>query len=62
VVQLVIDAIGAGPTFALLAGITAVLSPSLVIEWFYGEGWRRERKERLRAKEEQKKVMDMEKK
>jgi MFS family permease len=62
VVQLVIDAIGSGPTFALFAGITVVLSPLLVVEWFNGERWRGERKERLRAKEEQKKAMDMEKK
>lgn len=62
VVQPIIDAIGAGPTFALFAGITVVLSPLLVVEWFYGEGWRRERKERLRVKEEQKKATDVEKK
>jgi len=62
VVQLVIDAIGSGATFALSAGITAVLSPLLVVEWFNGERWRGERKVRLRAKEEQKKAMDVEKK
>jgi MFS family permease len=62
VVQLIIDAIGAGATFALFAGITAVLSPLLVVEWFYGEGWRRDRTERLKAKEAQKKAMDVEKK
>jgi hypothetical protein len=38
------------------------LSPLLVVEWFYGEGWRKERKERLRAKEEQKKATDLERK
>ena len=60
VVQPIIDAIGAGPTFALFAGITVVLSPLLVVEWFYGEGWRQDRTERLRVKEEQKKAMDVE--
>ncbi|KAE9370433.1 MFS general substrate transporter [Stipitochalara longipes BDJ] len=62
VVQLIIDAIGAGPTFALFAGITAILSPLLVVEWLYGESWRRERKERLKAQEELKKAVDVEKK
>lgn len=62
VVQLIIDAIGAGLTFALFAGITAILSLLLVVEWFYGEAWRTERMELLRGKEEQKNVMDAEKK
>jgi MFS family permease len=60
VVQIIIDAIGAGPTFALFAGTTAVLSPLLVVEWFYGEGWRMERRDRLKAKEEVKKCVDVE--
>jgi hypothetical protein len=60
VVQLIIDAIGAGPTFALFASTMPVLSPLMVVVWFYGEGWRRERKERLKVKENQKNAMDVE--
>jgi MFS family permease len=37
VVQLIIDAIGAGPTFALFASTTAVLSPLLVVNGFMGK-------------------------
>jgi MFS family permease len=40
VVQLIIDAIGAGPTFALFASTTAVLSPLLVVNGFMGKMWR----------------------
>jgi len=58
-IQPMIDTIGVGPSFLLLAGITMVLSPLLVFEWFYGAGWRNERKERL-AKEA-KKAADTEK-
>jgi hypothetical protein len=32
----VVDAIGAGPTILLFALITALLSPLLVLEWFFG--------------------------
>jgi hypothetical protein len=60
-VQLLVDGIGAGPTFAAFAGVTAVLSSLLVAEWFYGEGLKTERRERLRAKEEQKKAVEVEK-
>lgn len=60
IVQLVIDGIGAGFTFLLFAGITAVLSPLLILEWVYGEKWRGERRERLRLKEERKRGDDLE--
>lgn len=60
VIQLIIDAIGAGFSFLLLALITAALSPLLVLEWFYGEGWRRARTERLAAEAEKKKAQEAE--
>ena len=60
-VQLIIDAIGAGPTFLMFALITAGLSPLLVIEWFYGEGWRLARTERLALEGEKKEAADVEK-
>ncbi|KAH9204150.1 major facilitator superfamily domain-containing protein, partial [Leptodontidium sp. 2 PMI_412] len=60
-VQLIIDAIGAGPTFLLFALITLGLSPLLLVEWFYGEGWRLARTARLAAEEERKKAADVEK-
>jgi MFS family permease len=50
VVQLIIDAIGEGPTFLLFALITALSSPLLVLEWFFGQRWREERGERLARK------------
>ena len=50
VIQLIIDSIGAGFAFLTLAGLTAALSPLLLSEWFYGEGWRRARTERLAVK------------
>ncbi|RFU32908.1 hypothetical protein B7463_g3431, partial [Scytalidium lignicola] len=52
VVQLVIDKLGTGTTFLIFAIITASSSPLLAVEWFYGEGWRTERRNRLKAKEE----------
>ena len=60
VVQIIIDMVGAGLTFAMLASLTALLSPLLVIEWYFGGGWRTDRRERLKAKEEQKKAVDAE--
>jgi MFS family permease len=60
VVQLVIDGIGAGLMFLLFAGITALLSSLLVLGWVYGERWRGERRERLKAKEERRRVTDVE--
>lgn len=61
IIQPLINGIGAGPAFLLLAGITALLSPLLVAEWFYGAGWREERRIRLTEKEEAKKSADAEK-
>lgn len=61
IVQVVIDAIGAGPTFALFAMVTAVLSPLLVCSWYFGQKWRDERREKVRAREEAKKAVDSEK-
>ena len=60
-IQPIIDAIGAGPAFLLLSGITVLLSPLLVLEWFYGPGWRNDRKDRLAKKEAMKKQADVEK-
>ena len=60
VVQIVIDGIGAGLTFLIFALVTAGASPLLVVEWFYGEGWRGERRERLRVNEERKRAGDVE--
>jgi hypothetical protein len=61
VVQLIIDAIGAGPTFLLFDLITALLIPLLVLEWFFGPRWRQERQERLARKEEMRGGRDVEK-
>ncbi|KUJ21783.1 MFS general substrate transporter [Mollisia scopiformis] len=61
IVQVVIDAIGAGPSFAMFAGITLVMSPMLVLSWFFGQKWRDERREKVMRREEAKKVNDMEK-
>jgi MFS family permease len=60
IVQIVIDGVGAGTAFLVFAGITALSSPLLVVEWFWGEGWRKERRERLARKEELKKAVDPE--
>ncbi|KAK0719206.1 major facilitator superfamily domain-containing protein [Lasiosphaeris hirsuta] len=50
VVQFIINAIGAGFTFLMFAGLTVVLSPLLWLEWVYGERWRAERMARLERK------------
>ncbi|KAK3342047.1 major facilitator superfamily domain-containing protein [Lasiosphaeria hispida] len=47
VVQFIINAIGAGATFLVFAGLTGVLSSLLWLEWVYGEKWRAERMARL---------------
>jgi MFS family permease len=52
VVQIVINGVGAAVTFLVFAAVTAGASPLLVVEWFYGEGWRWERREKLKAEEE----------
>jgi len=54
IVQIVINGVGAGVAFLTFAVVTAGASPLLVLEWFYGEGWRRERRERLKTEEEKK--------
>jgi hypothetical protein len=46
VVQLIIDAIGARPTFLLFALIMALLSPLLVLEWFFWSTVENKRDER----------------
>jgi len=51
VVQFVVDAIGAGWTFLMFALLAAACSPLLVLQWVYGERWRRERMERMVRKE-----------
>lgn len=61
VVQFIINALGEGPTFLMFAGITAVLSPLLLVEWKKGEGWRRERAERMQRKAAKKEETDLEK-
>ncbi|KAE8451540.1 hypothetical protein EG329_003613 [Mollisiaceae sp. DMI_Dod_QoI] len=62
IVQVVIDAIGAGPSFALFAGITLVMSPMLMLSSYFGQKWRGERREKARVREEAKKTADVEKK
>jgi hypothetical protein len=54
VVQIVINGVGAGFAFLGFAVVTAGASPLLALEWFYGEGWRWERREKLKAEEEMK--------
>jgi MFS family permease len=60
-VQLIINAIGAGATFLMFGAITAGFSPLLIVEWFYGEGWRLARKERLALEGERGEAVDLEK-
>jgi len=50
--QPMIDAISAEWTFFLLAGITLVMVPLLTVEMRWGAGWRMERMERLKRKEQ----------
>lgn len=61
VIQPMVDAIGAGPSFVILAGITGLVSLLLILEWYKGEGWRRARKERLAAEKQAKLEADAEK-
>ncbi|KAJ5819436.1 hypothetical protein N7474_005027, partial [Penicillium riverlandense] len=51
-VQPIIDTITAEWTFILLAGITLVMVPLLMVEMRCGAGWRMERTERLKRKEQ----------
>ncbi|KAM3078300.1 hypothetical protein ACMFMG_006188 [Clarireedia jacksonii] len=52
VAQIVIERVGVGVTFLAFAAVTAGTSPLLVLEWLYGERWRRERRERLKVEDE----------
>lgn len=61
IVQVIIDAIGAGPTFAMWAGIISLLTPLLVLQWRNGTRWAIERNERNAAKEREKARRDVEK-
>ncbi|XMA13313.1 hypothetical protein WAI453_006104 [Rhynchosporium graminicola] len=54
IVQIIIDRVGVRVAFSSLAAVTAGTSPLLVLEWLYGEGWRMERMERLKAEDEKK--------
>ncbi|KFZ06236.1 hypothetical protein V501_07604 [Pseudogymnoascus sp. VKM F-4519 (FW-2642)] len=51
VVQLMVDSIACGPTFAIWAAVTAVLTPLLVIQWRNGQRWQIDRKDRIAARE-----------
>jgi hypothetical protein len=51
-VQPIIDALTPMWTFVLLAGITLCMAPLLMIEMRWGAGWRLERMERLKNKED----------
>ncbi|KAK3497201.1 MFS general substrate transporter [Neurospora hispaniola] len=57
-VQFIIDAIGAGLTFLLLAIVTAAFTPLLWLEWRFGERWRRERVERLEREKAEKRAAE----
>ncbi|THV47314.1 hypothetical protein BGAL_0319g00050 [Botrytis galanthina] len=60
VVQLIIDALGSGVTYLIFAGITFACSPLLMLEWYHGGRWRKERAEKLKKKEEAKRATDLE--
>ena len=51
-VQPIIDALTAEWTFFLLAGIVLLMVPLLMVEMRWGAGWRHERAERLKKKEQ----------
>lgn len=61
VVQLIIDAIGAGPTFAMWSGVTALVTPLLLLQWRNGTRWAIERNERIVARERERENGDVEK-
>ena len=61
VIQPMIDAIGAGTSFVILAGITAGMSLLLILEWYKGEEWRLARKERLATEKQAKLAAETEK-
>ncbi|KAK0735259.1 major facilitator superfamily domain-containing protein [Lasiosphaeria miniovina] len=51
VVQLIIDALGTGLAFLVLAAISAAMSPLLWLQWTHGEEWRKARMKRLASRE-----------
>ncbi|KFZ25296.1 hypothetical protein V502_00220 [Pseudogymnoascus sp. VKM F-4520 (FW-2644)] len=61
VVQLIVDAIAAGPTFAIWAAITTALTPLLVLQWQNGQRWQMERRDRVAAREAHKREAKVEK-
>lgn len=61
IVQLMIDAIASGPTFAIWSGVTAALTPLLVLQWRNGQRWQIERKDRIAARKALKRAEDVEK-
>lgn len=46
VVDILLGKLGARLTFGMLAGLTAVLVPLVVVEWVWGRRWRGERERR----------------
>ena len=61
VVQVIIDAIGVGPTFAMWAGITSLATPLLILQWRNGTRWASERNQRAAANKREKARRDVEK-
>jgi hypothetical protein len=61
VVQLMVDAIASGPTFAIWAAVTTALIPLAVLQWRNGQRWQVERKNRVDAREAAKRAADVEK-
>lgn len=59
VTQLTIDSLGSDFALLVLARLTAALSPLVLLEWFYSEGWRRVRAGRLAVVEARKKEMEL---
>jgi MFS family permease len=51
VVQEIVNGIGAGRAFLAFGIIAAAFAPLLVVEWFWGEGWRGQRRVKLEMKE-----------
>jgi MFS family permease len=51
VVQMIIDGVGAGPTFALFSGITLAATPLLLLEWRNGGRWAQDRRNRIATRE-----------
>lgn len=61
VIQLIIDAIGAGFAFLARASLTFALLPLRLLEWYFGAGWQTARTEHLAAEEARKKEQELEK-